>query len=98
MDLPQPALTSDGPRGHSAASPDRRCCRSSVVERILGKAEVGSSILPDGTTPLPLRSLMSKDPKPTPAEAREARLAEALRANLRRRKGAPAQKSDKPGG
>lgn len=25
------------------------CCRSSVVERILGKAEVGSSILPGGT-------------------------------------------------
>ena len=28
------------------------CCRSSVVERILGKAEVGSSILPGSTIPL----------------------------------------------
>lgn len=26
------------------------CCRSSVVERVLGKDEVGSSILPDSTT------------------------------------------------
>ena len=29
------------------------CCRSSVVERILGKAEVGSSILP-GSTSIPV--------------------------------------------
>ena len=27
------------------------CCCSSVVERILGKAEVGSSILPSSTIP-----------------------------------------------
>src|SRR5262249_44698114 len=27
-----------------------KCCRSSVVERILGKAEVGSSILPGSTS------------------------------------------------
>ena len=33
------------------------CCRSSVVERILGKAEVGSSILPGSTIPL-LRLMM----------------------------------------
>ncbi len=44
---------------------------------------------------------MAKDPKPlppTPAEAREARLKEALRANLRRRKGADPKPdpSDRP--
>ncbi len=45
------ALTSTGPPGHSAASPARRVsCRSSVVERILGKAEVVSSILTGSTT------------------------------------------------
>lgn len=35
--------------GYTAASSVTRR-RSSVVERILGKAEVGSSILPGGTT------------------------------------------------
>ena len=41
--------SSDGPQSsqNSRTTPVRR--RSSVVERILGKAEVGSSILPDGT-------------------------------------------------
>ena len=33
------------------------CCRSSVVERILGKAEVGSSILPGSTSILSVNSL-----------------------------------------
>lgn len=39
--------------GYTAASSVTRR-RSSVVERILGKAEVGSSILPGGTTLTPL--------------------------------------------
>src|SRR3546814_19158749 len=45
------ALTNGVGSRHSAASRlDRTCCRSSVVERILGKAEVVSSILTGSTT------------------------------------------------
>ena len=41
--------------------------------------------------------LMDKPPpKPTAKEQREQRLAQALRQNLRRRKGAPAPKPPKP--
>jgi hypothetical protein len=62
-----------------------------VVERILGKAEVDSSILSGGTIPSGVPSSMTRplDPQ-TPAlkgdPARELRLAQALRANLKRRK------------
>ena len=68
-----------------------------MVERILGKAEVGSSILPGGTSSSPEGPFMAQDPKPppTPAQVREARLREALRANLRRRK-APESRSPEP--
>ena len=37
------------------------CCRSSVVERILGKAEVGSSILPGSTSTLSSRLFRSRE-------------------------------------
>jgi hypothetical protein len=62
-----------------------------VVERILGKAEVDSSILSGGTIPSGVSSGMTQpsDP-PSPAlkgdPGREQRLAQALRANLKRRK------------
>jgi hypothetical protein len=76
-----------------------------VVERILGKAEVGSSILPGGTIP-PAGSFkrMATPPRPDPDPApgalkgdpaREARLAQALRANLRRRKTQLAKDADR---
>ena len=76
---------------YADASLQGECCRSSVVERILGKAEVGSSILPGSTISA---VLMTQNPPKTPASpgkanpAREARLAKALRANLKRRKAA----------
>ena len=57
-----------------------------MVERILGKAEVASSILADGT--IPRASPMTRTP--SSADAKAARLAAALRANLRRRKAAAA--------
>ena len=64
-----------------------------MVERILGKAEVGSSILPDGTIFPAAKAMAEKrdDRKPAPKSAREqreARNAAALKANLRRRKAA----------
>ena len=68
-------------------------CRSSVVEHPLGKGEVHSSIL-CGSTSISKALGMSDDrhtakpPKATARERREARLAEALRANLKRRKAA----------
>ena len=70
-----------------------------MVERILGKAEVDSSILSGGTTLLEERGPMTR---PNDCEtgaakadaAREKRLAEALRANLRRRKVAAKTRKD----
>ena len=76
--------------------------RSSVVERTLGKGEVRSSILRGGTTFSSGRRMPDEPDQPRPSveapsakplnarETREARLAAALRANLRRRK-APAR-------
>src|SRR3546814_20933444 len=50
-DGPLRALTNGVGSRHSAASRlDRTCCRSSVVERILGKAAVVRSILTGSTT------------------------------------------------
>jgi hypothetical protein len=66
-----------------------------VVERILGKAEVPSSILGDGTifrTGL-AHAMSAKKPPPNP---RDARLAEALKRNIQRRKAA--KKPPKPKG
>lgn len=75
-----------------------------MVERILGKAEVGSSILPGGTripqpetvggspdTPAPTPMAEDDKPQKPPGQSREAKLAQALRANLRRRKISGAQ-------
>jgi hypothetical protein len=45
-------LSTRGGFGYADASASAERRRSSVVERILGKAEVGSSILPDGTRSL----------------------------------------------
>ena len=62
----QPALTSRRANAHSAATPPfphravrGECCRSSVVERILGKAEVVSSILTGSTTSFLAKSLIA---------------------------------------
>ncbi len=74
--------------------------RSSVVERILGKAEVPSSILGGGTSFPAIAMSTPRDKNPeNPASgagktatgrsaAQRKRLAEALRANLKRRKAA----------
>ncbi|MEW5685767.1 MAG: hypothetical protein AB1942_12685 [Pseudomonadota bacterium] len=65
------------------------------------KPKIAAGVLDvrDASPHLPLMAKRDDDPK-TAGESREAKLAQALRANLRRRKAAgaspPAQKPDKP--
>ena len=59
-------------RGHRRGASREKCCRSSVVERILGKAEVVSSILTGSTISVTPGTWRSRNPAASEANCRAA--------------------------